>query len=194
MGTVSALLVVLVLATVEELIFRAFFLRYLRHNDTFRVTVAAIIGSSVIFSLSHLIALSGSWHDPAKIPLLFGLFIIGALAGTTYVVTGSIACSIGIHCGLLGFKVFFRRTDLATLSPDGSWWLGGTSDLRIGPLSWFILLSMTAVIVLCRRWLWERLWVENAMCLDHETTTADQESAIASSALGFRSEGVDSRV
>jgi hypothetical protein len=110
------------------------------------------------------------------------------------VVTGSIACSIGIHCGLLGFKVFFRRTDLATLSPDGSWWLGGTSDLRIGPLSWFILLSLTAAIVLCRRWLWERLWVESAVCPDRETTTVAQGPTKVSSALGFRSEGVGSRV
>ena len=172
--TAVALLVVLVLATVEELIFRAFFLRYLRSNDTLRVTIAAVLGSSLIFSLSHLIALPAPWYDPGKIPLLFGLFMIGVLTGTAYVATGSIACSVGIHCGLLGFKVFFRHTGLVNLTPDGSWWLGGSADLRVGPLSWLVLLAMTAAIILARHWLRRRFWVEDAVCPDREASVAQR--------------------
>ena len=71
-----ALLIVLVLASVEETIFRAFLLRYLRHNDTFWVTVGAVVVSSAIFSVSHLIALIDVWHLIGKASLLTGLFLI----------------------------------------------------------------------------------------------------------------------
>ena len=157
-----ALLIVLVLASVEETIFRAFLLRYLRHNDTFWVTVGAVVVSSAIFSVSHLVALIDVWHLIGKASLLTGLFLIGLLLGTVYVVTGSLACSIGVHCGLLGFKVILIRTDVINLVPD---WLVN-DDIRRAPLAWLVFLAATLAIVLWRRRLHEAFWVETAVCPD----------------------------
>ena len=157
-----ALLIVLVLASVEETIFRAFLLRYLRRNDTFWVTVGAVVVSSAIFSVSHLVALIDVWHLIGKASLLTGLFLIGLLLGTVYVVTGSLACSIGVHCGLLGFKVILIRTDVINLVPD---WLVN-DDIRRSPLAWLVFLAATLAIVLWRRRLHEAFRVETAVCPD----------------------------
>lgn len=158
-----ALFIALVLVTAEEIVFRSFVLRYLRYNDTFRVTVAAVLGSSVIFSVSHLVALGG-WYDIARLPLLFGLFTIGILLGAAYVATGSLACSIGVHFGLVGFKVILIKSKLLILVPD--WLVDERMDIRMVPLAWLAFLAMAAVIVYARRWLQERFRVETAMCPD----------------------------
>ena len=157
-----ALLIVLVLASVEETIFRAFLLRYLRYNDTFWVTVGAVVVSSAIFSVSHLVALIDVWHLIGKTSLLTGLFLIGLLLGTVYVVTGSLACSIGVHCGLLGFKVVLIRTDVINLASD---WLVN-DDIRRAPLAWLVFLAATLAFVLWRRRLHEAFRVETAVCPD----------------------------
>ena len=157
-----ALLIVLVLASVEETIFRAFLLRYLRYDDSFWVTFGAVVVSSAIFSVSHLVALSHVWHLIGMASLLTGLFLIGLLLGTVYVATGSLACSIGVHCGLLGFKVILIRTDVINLVPD---WLVN-DDIRRSPLAWLVFFAATLAIVLCRRRLHEAFRVETAVCPD----------------------------
>lgn len=164
--TAIALLVVLVLATTEEMIFRAFILRYFRWSSAPSVTIAAIIASALIFSLSHLIALQQSSRDDFA-PLLFGLFLLGALLGTVYVVTGSIACSIGIHAGLLGFKVFLRRTELIDYAPGGL--TGGSSDLRTGPGIWLVMVLTIIAFIYWRKWLRQKFWIE-AVVFDERAT------------------------
>lgn len=157
-----ALLIVLLLASVEETIFRAFLLRYLRYDDTFWVTVGAVVVSSAIFSVSHLVALMNVWHLISMPSLLIGLFLIGLLLGTVYVATGSLACSIGVHCGLLGFKVILIRTDVINLTSD---WLVN-DDIRRAPLAWLVFLLATLVFILWRRRLHEAFSVETAVCPD----------------------------
>ncbi|MGE0280098.1 MAG: CPBP family glutamic-type intramembrane protease [Rhizobiaceae bacterium] len=162
--TAVALLVVVVLAATEEAIFRGFLLRYLRWNDSLAVTVAAVVVSSVIFSLLHVIALQSAIRQPDYVPLLFGLFLFGLLLGTVYVTTGSLACSIGMHAGLLGFKVIQRKTGLIIYSPD---WLFGIRnngyDLRSGPGIWLALVVAVFIFVLARHWLSRRFWIETAI-------------------------------
>lgn len=161
---VVALLIVLMLATVEETIFRSFLLRYLRYNDTFWVTVSAVVVSSAIFSASHLVALAGVWDEVSKVPMLIGLFTIGLLLGTTYVVTGSLACSIGVHCGLIGFKVILIKTHLVNLVPDAL--TAGRGDIRLAPVTWLVFLSMTLIVVLWRHRLHKAFSVETVVCPD----------------------------
>lgn len=162
--TVVALLVVVVLAATEEAIFRGFLLRYLRWNNSLAVTVAAVLVSSAIFSLLHVIALQSAIRQPDYVPLLFGLFLFGLLLGTVYVTTGSLACAIGMHAGLLGFKVIQRKTELIVYSQD---WLFGIRnngyDLRSGPAIWFALVLAAFIIVLGRHWLSQRFWIETAV-------------------------------
>ena len=158
-----ALLIVLLLATVEESIFRAVVLRYLRSDDSFWVTVGAVVVSSAIFSVSHIIALSDVWYLMTdKVALLTGLFIIGLLFGTTYVVTGSLACSIGVHCGLLGFKAILIRTHVVSVIPDGL----VADDIRSAPLAWLAFLLAILAMVLWRSRLHEAFFVESAVCPD----------------------------
>jgi len=165
--TVVAVLVVVVLATTEEFIFRGFLLRYLRWNNTTAVTVAAVVVSSAIFSLLHVIALQSAIRQPDYAPLLFGLFMFGLLLGTVYVTTGSLACAIGMHAGLLGFKVIQRKTQLISYSPD--WFFGIRNngyDLRSGPGIWLALLAAACIFVAYRHWLRRRLWIETAVAAD----------------------------
>lgn len=154
--TIKSLFEALVLATTEELIFRAAFLRYLRDSLRPGPTIAAILVSSAVFSLSHLIALREP--DTAFLPLLAGLFLFGVMLSTTYVVTGSIACSIGLHFGLLGFKVILRETDIGSF--------GG--DVRTGVDFFVMMVLLTVIVVLGRKRLWARFSVEPAALLDED--------------------------
>lgn len=160
--TVVALLVVIVLAYTEEMIFRGFILRHLRYDATLGVTVAAVVVGSAIFSLTHLISYKDAWtfHDVGG--LLFGLWLLGGLFAITYIATGSIACSMGVHAGLLGFKVFLRRTDLLDYRPD-VWWLGGSNDLRLAPISWLLMIIIAAITWSTRHSLRRHFYVEPAV-------------------------------
>lgn len=157
--TVVALLVVVMLAYTEEHIFRGFVLRHLRYNSTFQVTAAAVIVGSAVFSVSHLISYNDAWTFDDVGGLLFGLWLLGGLFAITYIATGSIGCSIGVHVGLLGFKVFLRRTDLLDYHPD-VWWLGGTNDIRLAPISWLLMIIIAAITWATRHQLRKRFYIE----------------------------------
>jgi len=158
------LLVVLLLAIVEEVIFRSFVLRYLRYDDTAWVTAGAVIVSSAIFAVSHLIALTNVWDLISKGPLLIGVFTIGVLLGTTYVATGSLACAIGVHWGLLSFKVVLIRTHFVQTVPG---WTGGEyGDVRLAPTTWLAFLLATLALIVWRRRLQAAFGIETAVCPD----------------------------
>jgi len=178
--TAVGMFAVVVLATTEELIFRSFLLRYLRWNDTVGVTVAAVVVSSAIFALLHVIALQSAIRQPDYPTLLLGLFMLGLLLGTIYVATGSVACAIGMHAGLLGFKVIQRKTNLVTYSPD--WFFGirdNGYDLRSGPGIWLSLLVAAGLFVLWRYWLRRRFWIETVVAVEPKRGQG----------IGFRLEG-----
>lgn len=162
--TLVALLVVVVLATSEELIFRSFVVRYLRWNTSVGVTVAAVVVGSAIFSVTHLIALGDSRFSSEHLPLLFGLFLLGALLSVTYLATGSLAVAIGVHSGLLGFKVLLRKTQLVAINPE-AWWLNESSDIRVSPVAWAVLVAMGLVVFLLRHRLYARFAVERPVVL-----------------------------
>jgi len=180
--TAIALLIVVGLATAEELIFRGFILRYLRARAVTGVTLLAVVVSAAIFSALHAPRFFLTEPSEIIIPLLTGLFLLGILLGTVYVTTGSLACCIGIHAGLLGFKVFQRRTQLVVY--DHNWFFGvrpDGMDLLAGPGIWLLLVAATLPFVAFRFWLWPRLWIETAVAADN--------SAIEG--VGFRLENPD---
>lgn len=179
-STVTAMLAMLVLVLAEELIFRGFVLRYLRGSPERIATVLAVIVASAIFSLSHTVSL-GSRLGSEDLPnLLFGLFMLGALLSTVYIATGSLACAMGIHAALLGFKVFLRKTHFIDYH-DSS--LMGGSDLRTGPALWLIMLTFIVAFALARRWLSQHYRIETA----YAVASSDRKR------LGFRLEAASEK-
>lgn len=156
--TLVALFVVLVLAVTEELIFRVFLMRYLRWNTSRAVTIGAVVFASFIFASVHNLTDPLAWFRPEEAMLFVGLFLLGVLLCVTYICTGSFWCAVAVHSGLLGSKVFLRRTELLDVS-TGSWWLN-TSDLRATPLTWALFAGMAVAVYLLRKPLAERFAIE----------------------------------
>jgi membrane protease YdiL (CAAX protease family) len=144
-----ALLVVLVLAITEELMFRVFLMRYLRWNTSKAVTIGAVVFSSLVFASVHNLTDPLAWLQPEEAMLFVGLFLLGVLLCITYLATGSFWCAVAVHSGLLGSKVFLRRTEVLDVS-TGSWWLN-TPDLRATPLTWALFVGLAIGIYLLRK-------------------------------------------
>ncbi|MCV0395319.1 MAG: CPBP family intramembrane metalloprotease [Rhizobiaceae bacterium] len=157
--TVVALFVVVVLATSEEILFRVFLMRYLRWNTTIPVTIAAVVFSSLVFAAVHNLTDPLAWFTPEQFPLFVGLFILGVLLCVTYLVTGSFLCAVGIHAGLLGSKVFLRKTNLVEVDPQALF-LQDSYDLRMSPIVWGVFAGMAVAILLARHWLYPRFAIE----------------------------------
>lgn len=144
-----ALLVVLVLAITEELMFRVFLMRYLRWNTSKAVTIGAVVFSSLVFASVHNLTDPLAWLQPEETMLFIGLFLLGVLLCITYLATGSFWCAVAVHSGLLGSKVFLRRTEVLDVS-TGSWWLN-TPDLRATPVTWALFVGLAVAIYLLRK-------------------------------------------
>lgn len=146
--TLVALFVVLILATTEELMFRVFLMRYLRWNTSAAVTIGAVVFSSFVFTSLHNLTDPLAWLTPDGVRLFIGLFLLAVLLCVIYLVTGSFWCAVAVHAGLLGSKVFLRRTELLDVS-TGSWWLS-SADLRMAPLTWALFAGMALAVYLLR--------------------------------------------
>jgi membrane protease YdiL (CAAX protease family) len=133
-------IVMVVLATSEEGIFRGFLFNYLRGDWKKGNVAAAVVISSIIFGLSHEFHTLNHWLEPAYYGKLIGLVLLGVLLAVTYQSTRSIACSIGVHASLLWLDENRRVTmDLH----QSYWWTGTNNDLRTAPFVWLIFLTLT---------------------------------------------------
>jgi membrane protease YdiL (CAAX protease family) len=131
----------ILVAAVEELIFRGALFNYLLYGTSrWRVARATLI-SSVIFALAHNLGDPLSWFTMNKAPLLLGLTLLGVLLAIAYVNTGSLACAAGIHAGLAWIGLFNGRTHLDGLL-RGSWLMGASKDLRTAPVVWALLIVL----------------------------------------------------
>jgi membrane protease YdiL (CAAX protease family) len=180
--TAVALLVVVVLATTEEILFRVFLMRYLRWNTTPLVTIGAVVFSSAVFAASHNLTDPLAWFTPEQFPLFVGLFLLGVLLCVAYLVTGSFWCAVGIHAGLLGSKVFLRKTQLLEVN-HGAWWLGESADLRMAPTVWLIFAGMALVLYLARRWLQARYAIEKPVVSSATFPPIAQHSSVPSASF-----------
>jgi membrane protease YdiL (CAAX protease family) len=160
--TVVALLVVLVLATSEELIFRAFIFRHLMFDASPGAVASAMVVASLIFALLHNLTDPLAWFTAEQFPLFVGLFILGFLLCVTYYSTGSITCAIAVHAAFLGSKVFLRRTELLDVNQQ-MLMLENSADMRMSPVVWGLWIAMALVIFLARHWLRERFAVETRL-------------------------------
>lgn len=157
--TLVALLVVIILATTEEILFRVFLMRYLRWNNSVPVTIGAVVFSSFVFAASHNLTDPLAWFGPDDFPLFVGLFLLGVLLCVTYLATGSFWCAVGVHSGLLGSKVFLRKTGLVEIDPRALM-LQDSYDLRMSPIVWAVFVGMAIAIFLARHALYRRFAIE----------------------------------
>jgi membrane protease YdiL (CAAX protease family) len=167
--TFIGLLVVVVLAFTEEMIFRVFLMRYLMWDASTLAAITAVISASLIFAFLHNLTDPLAWFTHEQFPLFIGLFILGALLCVTYISTGSITCAIGLHSGFLGSKVFLRKTQILSVNPD-MLLLQNTADLRMSPIVWALWIVMGAVIYLLRHRLRSRFLIENDLSITQAHT------------------------
>lgn len=137
---------VILVATVEELIFRGVLFNYLLYGTSRWRVARATLMSSVIFALAHNLGDPLAWFTMAKAPLLLGLTLLGVLLAIAYFNTGSLACSAGIHAGLAWIGLLNGRTHLDGLL-RGNWLMGASKDLRTAPMVWALLIVL---MVACR--------------------------------------------
>ena len=168
-----ALLVVLVLATTEELMFRVFLMRYLRWNTSAAVTVGAVVFSSFVFASLHKLGEPAAWFSVEEFKLFVGLFLLGVLLCVTYIVTGSFWCAVAIHSGLLGSKAFLRKTNLINVETGSSWLIGDSADLRRAPIVWLLFIGLAVAIYLMSRTLNARFAIERPVVSTAKRPKAD---------------------
>ncbi|MGQ9454212.1 MAG: lysostaphin resistance A-like protein [Armatimonadota bacterium] len=130
----------------EEVIFRGyvFFLLYQSGG-----THLAIIGSSVIFSVAHLVK-----HPDTPILYALNAFIFGMIAATARHFTGALWLPIGLHCGwnvvsgpIFGLPVSgkaYERGVVVSKISGPEWLTGGNHSLDAGFLG-TVALALAAV-------------------------------------------------
>lgn len=149
----------LLVAFIEEVLFRGALMRFLRWDAGSPVTAIAVLLSALVFALAHNIADPLAWFGVKMFPLLVGLWLLGTLLATTYIVTGSIACAMGLHFGLLAIGEVLPRTGLVRID-FSPWWMGGTGDIRMAPVTWGLFAVLLAAVWLLRGPLRRRFAVE----------------------------------
>ncbi len=144
----------MLVAIVEEVTFRGIIFNYLRLGTGPWKMPQALVGSALIFGLAHQVRGPLYLFSLQDIPMLVGLTLLGVLLAVAYAVSGSLACAIGIHTGLLWVNILGGRTHLA-----GWLWLrvssagGGSTDLRAQPWVWALFDGLTVGCWFARRWL-----------------------------------------
>jgi membrane protease YdiL (CAAX protease family) len=150
----------LVVAASEELIFRGFSFRYLLGNGGKWVTASAVVVSALLFALVHNFRDPLVWLTIDELPLLIGLTLLGIVLALTYLATGNLACSVGLHGGLLAVHdVILERTSAIALV-QSSWWMGSDNDIRTASIAWLFLALLAVTIWYFGPWFRQRYKVE----------------------------------
>ncbi len=137
----------MLVAIVEEVTFRGIIFNYLQLGTGPWKVPQAVVGSALIFALAHRIRGPLYLFSIQDIPMLVGLTLLGVLLAVAYAVSGSLACAIGIHTGLLWVNILGGRTHLA------GWLVRGSMDLRAQTWVWGLLDGLTLGCWFARRWL-----------------------------------------
>ncbi len=122
----------------EELIFRGFLLQRLLACSTW----VAVVTSSALYAAVHL----RTWSLGPLVWLeLGGLFLVGGLLATSYLLTQQLYLAVGLHASLAyGARV---NKLLIGFTDSSHAWLVGTSRLVNGLASWIALIGMGLIMV-----------------------------------------------
>jgi membrane protease YdiL (CAAX protease family) len=135
------LLVSLLIASVEELVFRGIFVNFLQQDYSLWLT--AII-SSLIFALLHLI-----WEQKGTIPQLPGLFLMGMVLYLARLVAGgNLGIAIGIHGGWVLVLASLDTFDCYDYNDQVQGWLVGKKGQPLGSLAGVAVVLLTGILLL----------------------------------------------
>lgn len=152
-------LIAIVLATTEEILFRALAFRYLLTSTGRWAVFRAMIVSAIIFALAHRFDDPLSWLELRFVGLLIGLTLLGCLLALVYYLTNSLACSIGAHTGLIWIALA-KKTQVIQVASSG-WDISNSFDPRTGPAAWLLFILLAALFWSLRRWLRTSYAIEN---------------------------------
>ena len=122
----------------EELVFRGFILQHLLACSR----LVAVITSSALYAVVHL---KTTTFNLATFLELGGLFLLGVVLSLSYLSTGQLYLSIGLHA-VLAYGARVNKLILAFNASSLSW-LVGTSRLVNGLASWAVLVILGWVVV-----------------------------------------------
>lgn len=131
----------LLVAVLEELIFRGYLLQRLMACSK----ALAVLGTSAGYALVHL---KPAWTWPDSAMELTGLFILGVVLALSVLRTGHLYLAIGLHASL----AYWARLNklLVEFPTDSSWqWLVGTNRLVNGLVPWGLLVLIGVALI---RW------------------------------------------
>lgn len=132
---IIAALVVPIMVTTEEVMFRGIIHNYLRGARLDKGTkIAAILNSEFLFAFAHGFRNPCAWTQPDKRMLFVGLYLLGVLTALAYEVSASLLPGIGIHAALIWTEVIRARTHIILLDQT-KWWMGQDGDPRTAPTS-----------------------------------------------------------
>jgi membrane protease YdiL (CAAX protease family) len=155
-----ALLTGLLVAAIEETIFRGWLLAGLHAASTI---VPAVLLSSLLYSLAHYVtavvrvrpgwdpliglrALALHLAAPARLEIALpclALAAIGAVLACAYLWSGSLPFAIGLHAG---WVAVMKAAPLALTPAIGSEWLYGPGGALAGVGGWLLIALMLAVL------------------------------------------------
>jgi membrane protease YdiL (CAAX protease family) len=130
----------LLVAVLEELIFRGYLLQQLMACSK----ALAVLGTSSGYALVHL---KPGWVWPDSAMELTGLFMLGVVLALSVLRAGHLYLAIGLHASL----AYWARVNklLVEFSPDSPQWLVGTNRLVNGLVPWGLLALIGVALI---RW------------------------------------------
>lgn len=159
----GALATALVVAVIEELLFRGAFFGGLRRAVGWKPALAA---SSLLYGIVHFMArpanppavdwlsglrvlptmLAGMTELRTLVPGLLSLALAGVILGLAYQWTGDLSASIGIHAGWIFWLKYYGL--ITRSAPGADVWFWGTRRLTDGWLAFVSILIVLALLTL----------------------------------------------
>lgn len=163
----GVLLTALVVAVMEELLFRGAMFGTLRRAMRWPAALAA---SSAVYAITHFMhrgqtpptvdwlsglrvlptMLAGMTDARTLLPAFLSLALAGVILGLAYQWTGDLSASIGIHAGWIFWLKFYGFA--TRRAPDADAWFWGTGKLVDGWLAFVALVVVLAAVL----YLWKR--------------------------------------
>ena len=163
---VGVLLTALIVAVIEELLFRGAMFGGLRRAMRWP---AALAISSGVYAITHFMArpanppevdwlsglrvlptmLAGMTEVRTLLPAVLSLALAGVILGLAYQWTGDLSASIGIHAGWIFWLKFYGFATRA--APGADEWFWGTRKLVDGWLALLAILVVLSVVLLLAR-------------------------------------------